>query len=240
MADLVVITPSRGRPRQLREMVEAVHSTAAGAVDVVAGLDDDDPHLDEYRDTAPCRYVVGARQTLSGWTNMLARSAVSHWTPAPRYMASLGDDHRPRTPDWDLKLIEAIEQFGHPGGFAYGNDLLAGQSLPTAWVVSAGIVRALGWMMLPTCGHMFVDAAVLALGQAMGRIVYLPEVVIEHLHPDAGKAHRDESYIESNGPEQCAADWNAFNVWHTQQLPADAALAAAAPAWSARCAGPRG
>ena len=226
MADLLVITPSRGRPQQLHEMVDAVRSAALGSVEVIAGVDLDDPLLDEYRALASCRLVVGPRQTLSGWTNMLARSAVNDWTPAPRYLASLGDDHRPRTPGWDLKLIEAIERFGAAGGFAYGDDLQAGQSLPTAWVVSADIVRTVGWMMLPAAEHMYVDTAVLALGQAAGRIAYLPEVVIEHLHPSAGKARWDESYIESRHPDRCAADWKAFNAWHTEQLPDDAALIA--------------
>ncbi len=225
MADLLVITPSRGRPRQLAEMVEAIQSTAAGSVDVIAGIDDDDPLLEEYRALAPCRYVVGPRQSLSGWTNTLARSAVNDWMSPPRFVASLGDDHRARTSGWDLKLIDAIERLGG-SGFAYGNDLLAGQALPTAWVASADIVRTLGWMMLPGCGHQFVDAAVLALGQAAGRIAYVPEVVIEHLHPNAGKAQGDETYAESSPPDRAAADWKAFNAWHTGQLPADAALIA--------------
>lgn len=214
MAELVVVTPSRGRPAGLREMVEAVHSTAGGAVQVVAGLDHDDPT--DYLETmlgyeGDVIVYRGERKSLCGWTNHLAMQALDGPNP-PRYLASLGDDHRPRTPDWDLKLIEAIEAMDGPG-FAYGNDLLQGAKMPTAWVASAEVVRALGWMMLPSCEHMYVDAAVLELGKAASRIAYRPDVIIEHVHPLAGKASWDESYRESNAESRYAADRAAFEEW---------------------------
>jgi len=217
MADLVVITPSRGRPAGLREMVEAVHSTAGGAVEIVVGLDLDDPTRDEYTDPPVGRgrelsMIQGERRSLSGWTNYLANLVLDDSPDAPRYLASLGDDHRPRTPGWDLKLIEAIEALPGPG-FAYGNDLLQGKNLPTAWVASAEVVRALGWMMLPGCEHMYVDTAVLELGKAAGRIAYRPDVIIEHVHPLAGKADWDASYRESNAESRYAADRAAFEEW---------------------------
>lgn len=227
MADLVVLVPSRGRPTQLAELVEAVHATAAGTVEVIAAIDGDDPALADYEALAPCRYVVGPRQSLCWWTNTLASGVLAaNLEPVPRYLASLGDDHRPRTPGWDRKLIEAIEALPGPG-FAYGNDLLQGKAMPTAWVASAEVVRALGWMMLPTCAHMYVDAAVLALGEACGRIAYRPDVIVEHLHPLAGKAEWDASYRESNADDRYVADRTAFEAWRAGQLATDAATVAA-------------
>lgn len=210
-------------------MVEAVHSTAAGSVRVMVGLDDDDPtdYLETMLGYDGGDVVVyrGGRRSLAGWTNHLAAQALEAPSP-PRYLASLGDDHRPRTPGWDLKLIEALEQLDGPG-FAYGNDLLQGKAMPTAWVASAEAVRALGWMMLPACQHMYVDTAILALGEAAGRIAYRPDVVIEHLHPLAGKADWDQSYCETNTDERYAADRAAFESWRLQQMFSDAARVAA-------------
>lgn len=226
MADLVVLTPSRGRPQRLREMVDAVHSTAEGGVRVLVGLDLDDPTHNEYlAGASPTTYYTlsGRRRSLCAWTNDLAELALTPATlDTPRYLASLGDDHRPRTPGWDRMLIEAIEAMTGPG-FAYGNDLLQGRAMPTAWVASAEVVRELGWMMLPGCEHMYVDNAVLALGEAAGRIAYRPDVVIEHLHPLAGKADWDMSYRESNADGRYAADRLAFEAWRANQLAADTA-----------------
>jgi hypothetical protein len=226
VADLAIITPSRGRPDRFAELVASVAATAAGDVQVWVGLDDDDPadYHDACNDPPGNVQVVaflGERRSLSGWTNHLAGEALASIDP-PRYLASLGDDHRPRTPGWDRTLIAAIEGLDGPG-FAYGNDLFQGAAVPTAWVASAVAVRAVGWMMPPTCAHMFVDNAVLELGRAAGRIVYRPDVVIEHLHPVAGKAHWDDSYRASNHPDRYAADKAAFEVWLRDGLDADAA-----------------
>lgn len=225
MADLAIITPTRGRPRQFADMVEAAEQTAAGSVMVVSCIDDDDPARAEYDESTPptptrLRYY-GPRRSLSAWTNLAALNLVNAPDP-PRYLASLGDDHRPRTPGWDRLLIGAIEA-GAGYGFGYGNDLLQGAYMPTAWVVSADVVRALGWMMLPGCAHMYVDTAVLELGKAARCITYRPDVVLEHLHPVAGKAAWDSSYRESNAPDRYAADRAAFEAWRTTRLADDAA-----------------
>jgi hypothetical protein len=227
MADLVVVTPSRGRPQQLRDMTDTVYGNAGGDVQIVVGLDVDDPA--DYEPLMHPDIVVyrGERNSLCGWTNFLAQRVLEGPNP-PRYLASLGDDHRPRTAAWDIKLVEAIENLDGPG-FAYGNDLLQGKAMPTAWVTSAEIVRTLGWMMLPGCQHMYVDNAVLELGNATGRIVYRPDVVVEHLHPLAGKADWDESYRQSNAQRRYAADRAAFDHWKRTQLAADTATVKALP-----------
>jgi hypothetical protein len=220
---LAIITPSRGRPQQFAEMVKAIRTTQGGglgAITVWAGFDDDDPsdypaalnaNLAGTGPGVALELRRGPRQTLSAWTNQLALEALESPDP-PLYLASLGDDHRPRTPAWDRRLIEAIEGIGG-SGIAYGNDLLQGENLPTAWVVSADIVRAVGWMMLPACAHLYVDQAVLDLGKALDRIVYRPDVIVEHVHPIAGKGRWDESYMESNSNDRYAADGAAFKAW---------------------------
>lgn len=223
MADLVVITPSRGRPRQLNELAHAVTQTTGGRAEVLGLVDLDDPQRAAYR-ALPCRIWTGERKSLSAWTNYAADQLLHGIAQAdrPRYLASLGDDHRPRTRDWDLRLIEAIEALPGPG-IAYGNDLLQGGAKPTAWVVAADLVRAVGWMMPPGCQHMYVDDAVRELGRVAGRIAYRPGVVIEHLHPAAGKAGWDDSYRESNTPARYEADRQAFEAWKRDGRAADVA-----------------
>jgi len=234
MADLAILTPTRGRPQQFAELVKAVAATrGGGTITVWAGIDDDDEsdygralaaNLADTRPGVGLELRRGPRKSLSAWTNELAAEALAAADP-PRYLASLGDDHRPRTFGWDAKLIHAIEALEGPG-FAYGNDLFQGVKMPTAWVASAEVVRALGWMMLPGCAHMYVDNAILELGQASGRISYRSDVVIEHLHPLAGKASWDDSYRESNADERYVADRTAFKAWRTEYLVADAATVA--------------
>jgi hypothetical protein len=219
-ADLIVITPTRGRPGQFAELADAIRATADFDVALVGLVDDDDPDLLEYNALAGgiVHLLTGPRRSLSGWTNRYARHAALQ---AP-YLASLGDDHLPRTRGWDRLLVSAIRGLAGPG-FAYGNDLYQGRALPTAWVASSATVRELGWMMLPGCEHMYVDTAILALGRAADRIAYVPEVVIEHRHPLAGKADWDASYGETNTDARYAADKAAYDAWLTCGLATDAA-----------------
>lgn len=104
-----------------------------------------------------------------------------------------GDDHAPRTPGWTERIRTELNQLGT--GIVYGNDLFQGPNLPTAVFMTADIVGALGYMAPPCLRHMFADNYWKDLGDGVRRIRYLPDVVIEHLHPHAGgKAPEDDRY----------------------------------------------
>jgi hypothetical protein len=206
----------------------ALERARMASIEVWIGLDEDDPS--EYGIACDPAFAAGAdvyvtrkpRRSLSSWTNLLANLCLSHRDYPPGYLMSIGDDHMVRTDGWDKALIEAIAEQDGPG-FAYGNDLFQGSNLPTAWMVHADAVRALGWMMLSTCEHMYVDNAIKELGQAAGRLAYLPSVIIEHVHPNAGKAERDPSYEQSNRREQFDRDAAAFTAWRNGQMARDTA-----------------
>lgn len=212
---VTVIVPSRGRAGRLSDLIAHARHTAAEPIAFAAGVDEDDPALDQYRGLAAATQgltlTVLPRMGLQAWTNHLALELIESGE-ATEYLASLGDDHRPRTHAWDTELIRALGQLDGPG-FAYGNDGLQDGKLPTAVLMHTEAAARLGWMMLPACEHMYVDNAWLALGQAAGRIVHHPRVFIEHLHPYAGKAVWDASYRETNATERYADDRAAFQAW---------------------------
>ena len=86
-------------------------------------------------------------------------------------------------------------------------------NLPTHVVMNASIVLALGWMAPPVLKHLWVDNAWKALGSAVNRLFYAPEVVIEHVHPFAGKAAMDAGYERVNSGEMIEHDQTAFEAW---------------------------
>ena len=200
---LHILTPSRGRPANALRLRDALRETCAGEWRLWLGVDSDDPALDEYRALAGRDTFVRSegRMHLSAWTNYLADLA-SDDLRDDDWLASLGDDHLPRTPGW-----------------AYGNDLLQGEGIPTAWVQHADLVRGrgmspgLGWMMLPACEHLGVDLAVRDLGRAAGRIAYEPAVVVEHLHFVNGKAADDATYRHGNNETRIRDDNAAHAAW---------------------------
>jgi hypothetical protein len=132
----------------------------------------------------------------------------------------MGDDHLPRSPGWDEQLVDALG--GRPG-VAYGNDLVKGETIPTAAVISADIVMALGYLVPPRLEHLYFDDFWKALGQAVGNLAYLPGVTIEHLHPIAGTADWDDGYRRANDPGQFARDKAAYDEFLNEQWPGDLA-----------------
>jgi hypothetical protein len=205
--DLLVITPSRGRPERLREMLSATLGLSRLDTDVAVAVDDDQAVMYAGVSTDPnVLWFSGRRDTLSGWTNRLAALYASRY----RALASFGDDHLPRTEGWDALLLAAIDAMGGTG-IAYGNDGIFNERLPTAPVISSDIVRALGWMCVPCCRHMAVDLAWKDLGTAADCLVHVPEVTIEHVHWCAGKAAMDETYAVSEAGKD--ADREAYFGW---------------------------
>jgi len=214
--DVLVIVPSRSRPHHCAPFAEALdeHSTRS---DVVFALDEDDPALAEYRPVQGVRYEINPPLGLVDKLNLIANKHADHY----RYLAYLGDDYRVRTPSWDQRLIAAIEDL--PAGMAYANDLLYGQGLPTAVLMKADIVRALGYMVPPELGRRGKNVFWRDLGGALHTLRYDRDVVVEHMNAAAGKAAEDAVYLEANTLEAIARDHSAYQGYARTSLDSDVA-----------------
>ncbi|WP_354643846.1 hypothetical protein [Kitasatospora camelliae] len=219
MPDLIMLVPTRGRPENLWQLWLAFRETCTADTLLVAITDDDDPHLPGYEqryDWAAgdprLRHITGPRLRLGGTLNAAA-PVYAHQCPR---IGFLGDDHRPRTVGWDSRYIEALDALGT--GLVYGDDLIQHQALPTQVAMTSDIVLATDHMVPPGIVHLYADNAWLTLGQALGSITYLPDVVVEHCHPIAGRAAWDEGYAEANTDERSDADREVFERWRANDL----------------------
>lgn len=217
---IAILTPSRSRPRQFAEMVEATLSLASGAptggVRIYCGVDQDDPAWSQYLKLEQPGVVdifTGQRKQLAGWTNWLLKPALEN---GATIVASFGDDHRPRTAAWDAHVLDAFGDLG--SGLVYTRDGLQDERLPTAPFWSADIVQELGWFFPPVLKHLYADDYWLRLGQDLERIAYLPGVLIEHLHPSAGKSVEDA--INRENDAHFDADRDAFERFMAEEHPA--------------------
>jgi len=211
---LVVIVPSRGRPHAVAELLQAFADTCTAGTRIVFAVDGDDPARDEYVSAVADRARINT-QSSGTMVSALNKAAIDITTAYPDLaaVAFMGDDHRPRTEGWDARYLEALR--ARPG-LVYGNDLLQGPRLPTQVAMSAGAVRALGHMAPPVLTHLYVDDYWMALGLAAARITYLPDVVVEHLHPVAGKAPWDEGHRRVNAPAMYERDAAAYRAYWEQ------------------------
>lgn len=215
---LVVLVPTRGRPHNALSLIEAWQNTGPEHACLVFAVDDDDPELGRYHALHWPHLIVGPRLRLGGTLNWLAPRAAEL---GAEVVGFLGDDHRPRTAHWDDALLGALRASGP--GVAYGNDLFQAARLPTAVAISGELVHALGFFVPPGMVHLYLDDWWRHLGEALGALTYLPDVVIEHLHPAAGKADVDASYVETNSAAAYQADHRRWQEYLATRWPDDLA-----------------
>jgi hypothetical protein len=159
-------------------------------------VDEDDPRLADYKRLGkefPADTILTSahRRNLVNWTNHMAKLTKGNY----RYYASFGDDMVPQTKGWDVKLWGAIEEDFGGTGFAYPWDGIR-DDIPEAYVLSADIPAALGWIMLPKLNHWYNDNVIADLGYGAGCIRQLRGVVVQHLNVGTGKAVVDQTAID--------------------------------------------
>ena len=217
---LTILVPTRGRPANLARLWQAFLDTCEYETKLVALVDNDDPELPAYQRLADrlrhepmFRMESGPRLRLGPTLN----AAGPKWAARSDAVGFFGDDHLPRTPGWDGRYLAELERLGT--GIVYGNDLIQGAALPTQVAMTSDIIRATGAMVPPGLIHLWLDNAWLALGRALDAITYLPDVIVEHLHPIANKATWDAGYAECNTDAQSDADQAVFEQWREHDLP---------------------
>ena len=201
-------------------MLHATRATARAATHVYVAVDDDDPELAAYEAAVTpligdgVWFSVGPRKSLAGWTNHVAGRHAGRY----RCLASLGDDHVPRTPGWDALLLAAIDGMGGTG-IAYPDDKRRAD-IPEAVVISSDIVAALGWMCEPSLQHFRVDDVWADLGNGAGCLRYVPGAVVEHMHYSVrpGVA-RDGTYADAE--DRAPADHAAYERWRRERMAGD-------------------
>jgi hypothetical protein len=215
MTDMLIVVPSRSRPQNVGRLVEAWQSTGALAVaSMRVDVDVDDPTIAGYRRLAESfprgvRLAEGHRWRPLVWKlNRATRQECESYFA----LGFMGDDHLPRTDEWAQRYLDELRDLGT--GIVYGDDGYQHENTPTQWAMTADICRALGGKMVPApVDHLYCDDAVRDLGKAAGCLRYLPDVMIEHVHPSAGKAERDAQYVRVNSQAQYAKDRPQYQGW---------------------------
>ena len=231
MADLVVVVPSRGRPDNARRLAQAFALTCKTRPRLFFAIDDDDPSVGDYPDAVKA-YARAWPYKCGPWQPMVTKLngmvyPYAETDDAPFVLGFMGDDHLPITPGWDTKVLAALREMGT--GVVYGDDGFRHADLASSWFMTADIVRALGRMVPAPVEHLACDNAVMDLAREAGCLRYLPDVLIEHRHPLAGKSEWDSSYARTNSAAQYHKDLTTYAEWRLRPdgMAADVAKVAA-------------
>lgn len=212
---LGILLPTRGRPDNLDRFMTAVKGTAEDW-HLYIRLDYDDPKFADYTSVLDhagpnVTLVTGDRIRFGPSLNQLAFRADFD---GMEYVGMFGDDVVPETPDWDLRLIDAL---GGDLGVAYGDDGLRKKhapDLPTHYITQTEVYRRLGYLSPPGIKHLFLDNVARDIGRRLQNFVFAP-VSIKHLHPwGEGEHLHDEVYAEGGrNPDIRRSDRDAYSKW---------------------------
>ena len=209
MSQMAIIVPSRGRPDNIKALIESMRKTITSDQLWVV-CDSDDQELAGYQALGIENLLIFDRiqKGMARPLNLAVRYILKNHRI--EHFAFLGDDHRPRTIYWDQDFRNVLDQ---GIGVVYGNDLFQSENLPTAVGMHGTIVRELDGMVPEGLLHLYLDNFWKQIGIDIGALTYLPETIIEHMHPLAGKAQVDQGYIDVNAPEVYDADKIVFDAY---------------------------
>lgn len=209
------LLPSYNRPELLKQTL--AHCVATGmstpGVILVNGGDQR-----AYRSIVlPPNWRMVFRSENLGWAQGVA--ALLRQNPDEPWYGFFYDDMVPKTPGWDVKLLERMK----PGGIVTAeNNWHKPPRIQTA-VLDGALVREVGFMALPRTWSCFTDDFWEKLGADLGIWDHAGDVVVETLNPRKGDgAMTEETTVAGYGPnnERLFADKQVYDAFLGSQYEA--------------------
>lgn len=210
----LIVIPSRGRPQNVQRSFDAIKRTSVIS-DLVFVLDEDDEH--NYPRIPGASYEVLPRIKMNKSLNAIALKNIYTY----KTITFMGDDHLTQTDNWDEVLYGPIKDRGF--GLSYGNDLMQGEDLPTAVMMSTNIIKVLGFMAPHDLLHLYMDYFWLDLGRGLNAIDYFDCVEIKHVHYGNTEGIWDKTYEEANSSLTVDQDYTVYENYKQNYLLEDIA-----------------
>lgn len=183
-----LVVPSRRRPDRYKEMVESALDTANGHLQFITRLDEDDESYKSYPHYGP--QIIARRGVLSDAWNDGARLADGD------YIMMAADDLIFRTGGWDTLVEKAFQTLPDGIGLVHVNDGFQNERIATHPIITRQWYQTVTYLCPPYFTADYNDVWLHEVADAIGRRLYLPDVLVEHMHPDAGKSDFDIVYQE--------------------------------------------
>jgi len=199
---LSLIVPTRGRPQQLRSMLESVRATAKypERLEIILVVDDDEPNISL---TSLLNLNIRIATGPTGRT-MGALNNDGYRASRGDYVMLLNDDVIVRTRGWDRIVYRCLRRFSDRIVLVHVNDTLMRDYLCTFPILSRAYCDLIGEICPTQYERYRIDDHIedvfnMLAHLGVRRSVYLPDVVFEHCntvnHPTAGAVYESDPAI---------------------------------------------
>lgn len=207
---VLTICSSYQRPVLARRMIESyIKATSSTNAHLVVYVGEKDPFIEEYRQIqiptgrASAEIVYGPRLSMVQVLNKFSSEGLDKYD----YFSEINDDHVAVTEGWETKLAEAIDRKNNGFSISYGQT----QQFPTAVMFGKKLISGLGYMFPPEYAHTYVDRWLMDLGFGANITIYVPDVLVDHLHPVFNKGEWDNVYYD--GGDEMHVAQKIYEKW---------------------------
>jgi len=197
-----LLCPSRSRPEELKRLIESVAKTALAPsrIEILIYVDEDDPKKFDY-------LLSHKNLTIDPTVSKLAnvdllideplRTPIINNILAERAQGNIlmiaNDDQVFRDKNWDNRLDEEAAKFSDEIYCMWFNDGRYQEKICTFPILSKKWVNTLGYIEPFLFEHFNCDLWIWQIGKMINRLHYIPDILVEHLHPDTGKSQPDNT-----------------------------------------------
>lgn len=203
-----ILLPTRGRPDNIITLHSSLLNTKSGDVEIILYIDHDDNSYPDYiledlDKSIPNKIIRGPRKTLSScYQDCYLQSSGD-------IVMFAGDDLIFRTDGWDEVVREKFEEIPDRIIFVHGDDGVWQANFGTHGFLHRRWCDALGYVVPPYFACDWSDTWVNEVANRLNRRVYIP-ILIEHMHPNHGKAPEDKTHEERRARDDRGALYNSL------------------------------
>lgn len=199
---LLVRMPTRSRPAQALDVLSRYRELAGVDLALEVVIDDDDASMHTLEVQAElrrlgCTITSGPHKSKVEAVN---GGRVNEWD----VLLLASDDMVPLVRDYGKRVLEEMgHHFPHLDGALYFSDGYANERLCTLPVFGRRLYDQFKYVYFNGYKSFYCDNEQTEVLQAMGRLKYIPGMIIEHRHFVTGKSQNDALYQANQAP------WNA-------------------------------
>jgi glycosyl transferase/beta-hydroxylase protein BlmF len=172
-------------------MAASAATKGTGRFEILAYIDEDDPTQDDYSREGDIEILTGPSDGVGRAWNRLARKSQGN------LLMMANDDLVFVTEEWDRKIVERLRIEGPVDHIfvAWTNDGSSSIERRCAFpMVSRRWFDTLGYFTPECFNFLWHDTWIHDIGRRLDRLIYMPDILIEHRHFSFKKAEYDDTY----------------------------------------------
>lgn len=206
-----LLIPTRKRPNNIKRLIESIKDTVIDINDIELCfyIDDDDNEslelINEIANTINTKAIQGTYTGEYRTPTFFMPNELVKICTGPIFFYG-ADDVVFRTKRWDKKVKESFDNYEDKILLVYAPDGFQSGKVPVAThgFLHKNWVDIIGYLFPSVFNIAYNDTWITEVSELIKRRIYIEDMFIEHMHPAAGKAKLDDTYLtkkETDGNE---------------------------------------